>query len=74
MAPRWGCLVLPILAWLPWLLVAGEKVDGAAIYKNGVVEVIPSDLGPRLMPSVVAFTHDGAVVGEAARPTAGGNG
>lgn len=46
--------------------LSGE-MRGAAIYKNGVVEVIPSDQGNRLMPSVVAFDGSAVMVGEAAK-------
>lgn len=52
------------------------EMRGAAIYKNGVVEVIPSDQGNRLMPSVVAFDGSAVMVGEAAKHLAchGGDG
>jgi len=37
------------------------------IYKNGQVEIIPNELGNRITPSVVGFTDEGRVIGEAAK-------
>ncbi|CAJ1413240.1 unnamed protein product [Effrenium voratum] len=63
------------------LLVAGDKVDGpvigidfgttfscVGIFRHGVVEIIPSEQGNRIMPSYVAFTDEKETfVGEAAK-------
>lgn len=79
---RRGFGLLPVLAAL---LVAGDdnKVDGpvvgldlgttfscVGVYKNGVVEIVPSDQGNRMMPSTVAFDDEETLVGEAAKNTA----
>ncbi|CAK9071862.1 unnamed protein product [Durusdinium trenchii] len=65
---RRGFGLLPVLAAL---LVAGDdnKVDGpvVGVYKNGVVEIVPSDQGNRMMPSTVAFDDEETLVGEAAK-------
>jgi heat shock protein 5 len=37
------------------------------IYKNGRVEIIPNELGNRITPSVVGFTDEERLVGEAAK-------
>ena len=37
------------------------------IFKNGQVEVIPNELGNRITPSVVAFTDQERLIGEAAK-------
>lgn len=37
------------------------------VYKNGVVEIVPSDQGNRMMPSTVAFDDEETLVGEAAK-------
>ena len=37
------------------------------IFKNGQVEVIPNELGNRITPSVVSFTDEERLIGEAAK-------
>lgn len=39
----------------------------AAVFLNGKVEIIPSDLGERKTPSYVAFTEEGILIGATAK-------
>jgi len=43
------------------------------IYKNGRVEIIPNELGNRITPSVVSFTDEERLIGEAAKNQASVN-
>ena len=45
----------------------GTTFSCVGIFKNGQVEVIPNELGNRITPSVVAFTDEERLVGEAAK-------
>ena len=45
----------------------GTTYSCVAIYKNGRAEIIPNELGNRITPSVVGFTNEERLVGEAAK-------
>lgn len=45
----------------------GTTFSCVGIFKNGQVEVIPNELGNRITPSVVAFTDEERLTGEAAK-------
>jgi heat shock protein 5 len=51
----------------------GTTYSCVGIFKNGRVEIIPNELGNRITPSVVAFTDEERLVGEAAKNQASNN-